>query len=1160
MPAWTPSQEDAIHARGVSLLVSAGAGSGKTTVLTQRIIERIRGGDSVMDFLVVTFTKASAADLKSKLYEAISRLSAEEPQERRYRTQLYLLPSASISTIDSFCTSIVRANFQSLGLSPNVRMADEQESRLIASDAMEETVDSFYAEENATDFALLADTFSDAKSDKQLVETMLSIYEKLRAFADPFGWLKEKGDALLADASLLNAQGNLFCTTIGEHLRDLLAERLEVLAEEADELYVYIAAAEGAPENLNTAQFWQAETRLLADAVRQEYRTFSDAAEAFLASKQPRIDYGKLSDADKSLYGDGRDRIQKELKRLLEQFLIEPAEIARQFTQTGRVLLAMHAFLLAFDARFAKAKREKNVMDFADAPHFLLHLLEQDGTPTPLCLSLRKQIKEIYIDEYQDVSPLQDRLFSLLSSGNNRFMVGDVKQSIYRFRNAYPDIFLGYKDRFADYADICSDPAAAEARIFLRENFRCGEKILRFVNLLFRASTAGTAYEREYRGEELVFAKQTEAEQLPVTVAVAPFEKDKDEAAEREATYIAEEIARLVQTETRETPDGPAPYRYQDIALLFRAVKGHTGVYERALRERGIPFKVTVPEPFFEQPEILLVLAILKAIDDPTDDISLFAMMRSPVSGFSAGEVYEIRRAMQETGPLYRAVQHAAEDCEDAALAEKCAAFLAELSDFREFAEGMSCHAFLWELYTRCGLLPLCSRKERRGLLLLYEYARRFETTGYKGLSGLLSYLKAAEEKGIELPGSGEGGDADCVLLTSIHKSKGLEYPAVFLCDCDRALFSNKTGAYTLLRSDGLFFRLKDYERLTVTNTLLNRYAALAERAAEHGEELRKLYVACTRARERLYLTGKCSKGELARGSFRPRAPRSFLDLALYALGTEEEPDCRTFVEIASAEETADAVQNDPVNTQSDLETVGTSFLTPEAEAAIKFVYPWKGSTLPAKVSVSALKEGAFSEAAAVEYSASSLLCAPAFWEEGKGAATAAATAADAGTAAAAGTANHLFLQFCQWDNVERNGIRAEIERLRQKRMLDERQFSLLDEQGLEKFFRSRLYARMRASSALYREQRFSVRAPASIIGGDAGEEVLLQGVIDCFFAEPDGSMTIVDYKTDRVKDGAALRRKHAVQLACYRLAVERMTGKPVHETLIWSFFLNKEI
>ncbi|MCH5183922.1 MAG: UvrD-helicase domain-containing protein, partial [Oscillospiraceae bacterium] len=409
MPEWTVSQENAINARDLSLLVSAGAGSGKTTVLTQRIIERIKRGDSVMDFLVVTFTNSSAADLKEKLYGAISDLAAQHPQEKRYRTQLYLLPGASISTIDSFCLGLVRANFQTLGLSPNVRTADEQEARMLAMDAMEEVAAAFYEEagntERAADFSLLADTFAGAKNDEKLLEAMRSVYEKIRAFDDPFGWLWEKGNCLLADAEQLNTHGDLFRTSIGEHLRALLGESLEALAEEADGLYVYIAAAEGAPENLDTAKFWQAQTRLFADTVKQDYPVFVGAAQAYRAVRQPNIKYGDLSEEDQTLYDKGRGQIKKQLDRLLDRFVASPAEIARQFVQTGRILFAMHAFLVAFDRRYGELKREKGVMDFSDAPHFLLRLLEQNGQPTPLCLSLRRQIKEIYIDEYQDVSP-----------------------------------------------------------------------------------------------------------------------------------------------------------------------------------------------------------------------------------------------------------------------------------------------------------------------------------------------------------------------------------------------------------------------------------------------------------------------------------------------------------------------------------------------------------------------------------------------------------------------------------------------------------------------------------------------------------------------------------------------------------------------------------
>lgn len=1131
MPNWTASQQNAIDAERMNLLVSAGAGSGKTTVLTHRILKRIENGDSITDFLVVTFTKASASDLRKKLYEEITKLSLQNPAEKRYRTQTYLLPSAHISTIHSYCLEIVRANFQTLGISPKVRMADEQETKLIASDVMELVTDEFY-ESGDEGFALLADTFSGTKDDAPLSETMLDLYGKLRAYAEYFGWLEEKAQDMLSDARQM--ENGLFSTVIGRKLQEKLVDWFTDIEEAAEALYSFASGAFAVPKPCEIASLWRDAAKHLKNGAKQSYKAFVQAAEEYRSTEFGRISYGKARDADKQHFAGERDRIKKEIERLTERFACGSEEaFAVQFSLTGKVLSAAKTFLLRFEALYAEAKRDAGVMDFSDAEHFLLRLLEKDGEPTPLCLSLRRQIKEIYIDEYQDVSPLQDHLFTLLSSGNNRFMVGDVKQSIYRFRNAYPDIFLSYKDAYADYAK-----GVQSARIFLRENFRSGENVIAFVNLLFGKVTAGTAYEREYKGEELVFAKQTEAAQLPVTVAVVPYEERSSAAAtELEAEYIAEEILRLIETGKKETKNGEEPYRYGDIVLLFRALKGATAPYENALKKRGIPYTVTTPEPFFEQPEILLAVALLQAIDDPTDDISLFSAMRSPVSGFTDDELYTLRIANRNV-PFYRSVQTASEG--EGALAEKCREFLTFLAECRESAEGKPCHAFLWELYTKSGILPLCSRKEKRGLLMLYEYARNFENTGFKGLSGLIAYLQAAKEKGVELPGFGEGGDSDRVTLTTIHKSKGLEYPAVFLCGTHRQLFSNFKKTYTLLRTDGLFFKLRDYERLTVTDTLPNRYAALQERDVELGEELRKLYVACTRAREKLYITGAVTRKNLESGSFNPRAPKSLLDLVLAAVcGSGDK--CFELIEVAEEE-----VGFHTAAEKEKARLADNTFLTERAVEAVRFVYP-NPSDLPAKVSVSELKETA--SGAEVIYEARRLTRAPAFLREEppKG-------------GAEAGTANHLFLQFCDFEYAEQNGIPAEIARLREKRMLDEMQIALLDTAGLQTFFASDLYGRMRKAERFWRERRFSVQASASLLGGKAEETVLLQGVVDCFFEEADGRITVVDYKTDRVKDGSELREKHRMQLECYRLAVSAMTGKPVAGTAIWSFCLNREV
>lgn len=1145
MPNWTPSQANAIAAQNCNLLVSAGAGSGKTTVLTQRIIERIRQGASVSDFLVVTFTKASAADLKSKLYDAITRLAAENPSEGRYRSQLYLLPNARISTIDSFCLEIVRANFQTLGISPNVRMADEEESRMLADDALDAVIDAFY-ESGDEWFALLADTFSGTKDDGPLSETMYGLYGQLRAYADYFGWLEEKGNALLEDAQRM--ENGLFTTVIGARLQKRLVDWLTELEGAAEALFDTVYAAASDPKTAETAALWRGWCGRFRQAAAESYRAFVAQADEFAAFSFPRLSTSGLPAETKAFYKDERDRIQKELKGLVKSFACgSEQEQARQFDVTGRIVLAIKRFLERFEAMYAQAKREKGVLDFPDAEHGMLRLLEQNGQPTPLCLSLRQSIQEIYIDEYQDVSPLQDRLFTLLSRGNNRFMVGDVKQSIYRFRNAYPDIFLDYKDRFADYPQ----PSAEGNRIFLRENFRSEQPVLEFTNLLFARVTAGTPYEREYKGEELVFAKPSACKAQPVTVVASPYSGlSKKAATELEAAYIAEEILRLVESGVRETADGKVPYRYGDVVLLFRALQNSTLPYERAFRERGIPFSVKKAEPFFDRQEIGLVLAFLRAVDDPTDDISLFAAMRSPLGHFTADEIYQLRQRKMN-GTLFSAVQAAAEQEQEGG---HCRSFLAFLERMRAEARGKPCHAFLWDFYTASGLLHICTPKEKKGLLLLYEYARRFETTGYKGLFGFLAYLEAARKKGVDLQGAKESGETDCVTLTTIHSSKGLEYPVVFLCNCDHKLSAGTQRPYTLLRGDGLFFKLRDYERLTVTDTLLHRYAAIAEQDAELGEELRKLYVACTRAREKLYITGAASRNLLAGGNSNPKAPRNIMELVLYAACKEAEPSYERIT--LSAEEVGFHMAGE----QAEAAKAGAPFLTQEVREAIGFVYPHKTNGMPAKVSVSELKQGLFGEQAgeaAVTYTEQKLVRCPSFLQQ----------TAESPAATDVGTANHVFLQFCDFSAVEQNGIHAEVERLLRIRMLAKEQVDMLDEAGLRAFFAGGLYARMRACRAagrgFWREQRFSV-CMNKIHAEDDGDAVLVQGVIDCFFAEEDGSITVVDYKTDRVKSGAELKRRHAPQLECYRKAVEAMLRTadscPQVNVTLWSFALGEEI
>lgn len=1148
MPNWTNAQLNAIQTRGRTLLVSAGAGSGKTTVLTNRLLERIAAGESVTDFLVVTFTNASAADLREKLYEALGKLSSEHPEKSHYRKQLYLLPEADIGTIDSFCGRMVRAHFQLLGLSPKLRIADQKESELLMIDAMSETIEECY-ESGDPNFLYLADTFTGMKDDGPLLSVMLSVFSRLRAFEDGEGWLLEKGNALLSDAGRVNE--GLFATEIGKQLQNFLITELRSMENEFSILTDYAISSGSGDATIDVLNAWTAHIRSLEARAENGQRAFLDEAEGWVPGK-------KMGGAAPGV-GQARDSLKKELDDLISLFsLTNPAVLEEQFRKTGTVVLAAGRFLKLFEEKYAAAKKSKGILDFGDAEHMFLSLLEKDGCETEVCKTLRAHYHEIYIDEYQDVSPLQDRIFTLLSDGANRFMVGDVKQSIYRFRNAFPDIFLSYKDRFSDVGlpDMSSSSEdagkSAGGRIFLRENFRSGEKILAFTNLLFHSLTGGTVYEREYAGEELVFARENREDPLPVTIAYATYDggpkaeyKGKD-AKKAEAEYIADRICELMRDAQWKEKDGAKrKCRYGDFALLFSALKNQTKEYEDALRARGIPYSVTTDKPFLEQPIVRLAVSLLRAIDDPTDDISLFGTMRSPLFDFTADEIYTIRKNDEDNQrPLIRSVRGEAE--RNTPLGKKCAEFLERLESFRTLAEGRPCHGFLWELYMQTGILYLGGERTRNMLLTLYETARAFESTGYKGLSGFLVYLRIAEEKGsgIEAAGSDSAPD-DCVVLTTIHKSKGLEYPVVFLCNTGGA-FNRRPGTpVRILRDSGMFFPLRDMERLTETDTILYRFAESSEQVSEFGETLRKLYVGCTRAKEKLYITGTMTATREQNREYRRRNPSSLLEMVMFSADRNEDDPSFEIVRIprhaegdaSCMEELREAVIAPP--------RLGK--LTEEQKQALQFRYPHE-TGYAAKITASELKRR--NGKLVSETRESQLVRDPEFLSgENK-----------ERDAAHMGTANHAFLQYCDYDRVRNVRLDTEADRMVEAGMITRTQRELLDFDGLDFFFRSELFRRIRKSPFVRREMSFSVLAGAGLIGGEPEEKIVLQGLIDCVFEESDGTMTVVDYKTDRVKDPKNLADRYALQLMCYKYAVQEITGIKVGKTLLWSFSLDKEI
>lgn len=1167
---WTVSQRNAIEAKNKTLLVSAGAGSGKTTVLTRRLTERILAGDSIEDFLVVTFTRAAAGDLRDKLHTALTDTMAEQPQNRHLFNQIFSLPGARISTIHSFCYDLIKKNFAVLGLSPKMRISDDTEANIIARNCMEALVDSLYEQEDES-FLLLVDNFGGEKSDDALIEKLLSLYQRLRAFHRYNDWFTEKQNRLIQQAELV--KDGFFDTEIGGKIQEKIIFWLCEAKAATNELLLFLTHNGDNDGNVVSIEALSGYIDTLIAAAELNYKTLMDIFSS--GGRLPSLKTKGMAEEDAEYLKNEKARITKELTRIKKAFCSSTEQqIYGDYINTIQTSKALQQVLFMFDESYSEAKKKRALLDYGDLEHFLAQLLEEkdnngNWVPTSLCERLQKNIKEIYIDEYQDVNPLQDHVFSRMSRGNNRFIVGDIKQSIYRFRNAYPDIFVNYKDSFPDYAD----DAGEFARIFLKENFRCAKPIIDFVNAVFLEVTSGNRFEKEYKDEALVYAKNSGAPVYPVTLALSIIdEEDSGKAREDEAAYVACEIERLVGHQQKE--DGSI-IKYGDIAILFSAVRGRARLFELALNKRGIPCMTEQDESMFAMPEIMLAIAVLKTVDNPTDDISLCALLRSPLYNFTADELYQIRsdffglsmydsivaasclntyqRTKIKSG-TYRITDK--KTATPRSILKKCRFFVEELSFYRTKAQGMLCYKFLWLLYMRSGLLSAAGvfkngDKATQNLLLLYQYARNFENTGFKGLSSFILYIKEMAERGSDLANAKSSEpEGNTVRIMSIHKSKGLEFPVCFVADAARQFGSRETKSDLMLsRELGITCRLRDAEKLTKRDTYLRRVAAIADIDASMGEELRKMYVALTRAKERLYITA-CVPSDYADRRYNPLAAKSFADWILQTVTKGESGSvCVTIVPDEQTDSPSQKQMNSALFINAEENRAMTEDELNKLQKSIAFVYPYQDSAkLAAKLSVSELSLGTEKKTFINE---KMILRRPGFLGKNEN------------YGALKGTANHVFMQFADFTHIEKNGVESEAKRLLDIRMITEEQFDLLSYPHLEAFFKSPLYKDFCATKHLYREKRFSLRESAEMVGGPKGEKVLIQGVIDCFFENQDGSYTLVDYKTDFLPHEGGeqiLIERHEKQLMYYKKAVGAMTGKKVTRAVLYSFSLDKSI
>ena len=1183
----TEDQRLAVEDRGGALLVSAAAGSGKTRVLVERLMGYVAAGYDVDQFLVITFTNAAAAELRGRVAQALGERLARDPGNRHLRRQLTLVYQARICTIDAFCLDFLRACGHLADLDPDFRICDATEGEQLRQQALEQVLEEWYAREPQPEgFTQLVDLVCGERGDEALAQAVTDLHQRLQSHPRPLGWLEEhRGDFDLPPG------GDPGDTPWG---RCLLEDSRELAVHWAGQLEGLLREIAAEPVLLaNYGPSLTATAAGLGNFARAAQGGWAQAAAALpipvpaAGRKRGEVDPGL-----KARLTALRDQCKDQVKKLEGRFSLTADQAGEDLRALSGAMEALTDLTAHFDRAFRGAKRGRGVLEFSDAEHLTVELLTRpDGSPTPLAAEWSERFVEIMVDEYQDTNQVQNVLFQALSrEGRNLFLVGDVKQSIYRFRLADPTIFL---DKYARYPLVGEEEAGGPRKILLSQNFRSRPEVLEGVNYIFRGIMSRAVGELDYTDREELRPGRTDwpaGEAYRTELHVVDLEgMDDQEGAPvdkslLEARAVVRRAAELLE-QGLPVPDGAGgqrPVEPGDMVILLRSPGPVLKHYAKAFREVGIPWSAQGGEEFFDTTEVSVVLSLLNIIDNPRQDVPLLSVLRSPVYGFTPDRLAQLRGQRRE-GDFYAALQ-AGRDRGEA----DCAAFLEQLDGLRSRALELGSHQLIWYLYQETGIPGIFAAMEggerrRANLMALYDCARQFESGGHRGLFEFLMYMAARMEQGerVTVP-AGEGGG---VRVMSIHASKGLEFPVVFLCGLARGFNESDARESILFHSQlGLGpWRLDRARRLRYT-TLAREAVALRQRREMLSEEMRLLYVAMTRAECKLLLfttvgTQRSRLDKLGPLTAYPVPPRVLADsqnmgrwVLLAALCRVEAGDLRQAagadcptagagsipwrIALHSARDLAE--ERAVPRTFGDLRTAEEGEV--EALAAVlAWTYPHAQSTdMPSKLTATQLKGRPRDEEVAQDAprpaSRRGGLRRPDFTPDTRPL-----------TPAQAGTALHMAMQYIDYHKTHtEEEVRGELRRLEEGKFLTPAQAGAVEPGPILALFASPLGREMAASPHLEREFKFSLLVPAGdyFPQAEEGEEVLLQGVVDCWFENPDGTITVVDYKSDRVgKDSAAARaRDYAPQLTAYSRALSRILGRRVTRRVLWFFALNQGV
>lgn len=1210
---WTPAQKSAIDTRDCNVLVSAAAGSGKTAVLVERIISMITDSDKNIDIdrlVVVTFTKAAAAQMKDKIRKALDSMLDENPGDTNLLRQITLLNNAQITTIDSFCLWIIRNHFPEVNLDPGFRIMDEGEKKLIENDVLEDVLEEFYAGADE-EFFNLVDAFGMGRDDSGLV----SIIDKIYRFSRSNPWIDEWFDECMKvydDETYDNPAIKELYDSIKNALLDYRDKynRLVGICSEPAGPAAYTSALQsdllGINEMINSQDFGELGRRI---------RIFSFEA---LSRKK---DAG--ADPDIKEYVKGQRKLFKDyIGRLNDKiFLKDDDGIFEDMQGAGIQIRTLLKVAKVYAKRVSEVKREKGIIDFNDMEHLALSILvkKEDGklVYTETADKLADRFEEILIDEYQDSNQLQEVILNAVSKtrltgeNNNIYMVGDVKQSIYKFRLACPELFIEKYDTYGETGD--------NVRIELQKNFRSRENVLECANDVFshimNKNFSGIGYDESVRLNAGFpypeYSDSNYGDEVNKSTDVILISSENEEEAttrELEADRLAKLIEGIVASginvyDSDENIYRPAEYR--DIVILTRSVTGWADTFADALMDRGIPAYTDSSTGYFSVREIQVILSMLTIVDNPVQEISLAAAMMSYFGGFTAAELGMVRKLGREYvdknvhNNLYEHLKAVAalggadkiQETDVKQLSGKCALFLAKLTEYRDKSSVEPLYDLCWEMiydsgyYDYVGTMPAGAQRQAN-LNVLLERAAGYGKSSYSGLFNFLRYierLKKFDEDFAE--GAASLDNENLVRIMSIHKSKGLEFPIVILAGAHKSInFMDATAPVLVDQNLGIAVDYVDLERRTKTPTIIK--GAMARRIVRESisEEERLLYVAMTRAREKLIITGVVKDADKVLDKYRESAKqleadgmmsfadseniKNYLDMIMPVCLMDSDKLKGSFRVMADAGENSEAAVPEAVETENE-KAVADKELNVQPEISVGYpsleelpeYVPTDNATGRMKLTVSQLKvmqaeddseENAYMDesvkaAEVAERSDESDNIVPKFisGEETKLAAN------------ERGSAYHRIMECLDYSvSVNLEGVKADIESMLETGKINELQVKSVNPCDINTFVQSDIGKRTASAvknGRARREQPFVFEY----------EGQLIQGIIDMYFEE-DGELVLIDYKTDRINKSVAgeqeLVKRYAIQLNYYAKALAQLTGKCVKEKIIYSFTLGKGI